>query len=231
MSWVLSVSLSTNLLFFFFFLPIWFSHLTQFHGVDTESKNSIAEHVCWDYNLVSVGDVGQLKGSISSNIVIPICSAFSPETQLWGLCQSVPWAGQWLLMLLSCLQRISLLVWQFAFCQFGIMFQSLALPLAPLFIIPFFFPPAWTFTPLVVHSVPLRCKNQSRSCLWLNWGTGSAGYTHLTLPETCAAQRKEVIHLVSSDKAQFNSLLCLPFHWLKEKKQTDFSITFAKWFH
>lgn len=131
--------------FFLFFLPIWFSHLTQFHGVDTESKNSIAEHVCWDYNLVSVGDVGQLKGSISSNIVIPICSAFSPETQLWGLCQTVPWAGQWLLMLLSCLQRISLLVWQFAFCQFGIMFKSLALPLAPLFIIPFFFSPSLNF--------------------------------------------------------------------------------------
>lgn len=83
-------------------------HLTQFHGVDAESKNSIAEHVCWDYHLVSVGDVGQLKGSISSNIVIPICSAFSPETQLWGLCQAMPWAALWLFMLSPCFQKICL---------------------------------------------------------------------------------------------------------------------------
>lgn len=46
---------------------------------------------------VSVRDVGQLKDSVSSYIVIPICSAFSRETQLWGLCQSTrPWAGRWL---------------------------------------------------------------------------------------------------------------------------------------
>lgn len=225
---MLSVSLSTNLLFFF--LPIWFSHLTQFHGVDTESKNSIAEHVCWDYNLVSVGDVGQLKGSISSNIVIPICSAFSPETQLWGLCQTVPWAGQWLLMLLSCFQRISLLVWQFAFCHFGIMLKSLALPLAPLSLSSLFFPQLELSLLGLSTLVPLRCKNQSRSCLRLNWGTGSAGYTHLTLLETCTVQRKEVIHLVSSDKARLNSLLCLPFHWLKEKTNW-FLHHFTKWFH
>lgn len=165
--------ISSFFLFIYFFLPIWFSHLTQFHGVDTESKNSIAEHVCWDYNLVSVGDVGQLKGSISSNIVIPICSAFSPETQLWGLCQTVPWAGQWLLMLLSCLQRISLLVWQFAFCQFGIMFKSLALPLAPLFIIPFCFFPQLELS-LLGLSTLFRCGARTKAGHVYGW-TGERG--------------------------------------------------------
>lgn len=36
-------------------------HLTQFHGVNTESKNSIAEHVRWDYNLSLCGGCRSTK--------------------------------------------------------------------------------------------------------------------------------------------------------------------------
>lgn len=61
------------------FFGLFCCHITQFHGVDTRSQKFNS----WTCMLglwfgVSVGDVGQLKGSISSNIVIPICSAFSP---------------------------------------------------------------------------------------------------------------------------------------------------------
>lgn len=73
-----------------------------------------------------MGDVGQLKGSISSNIVIPICSAFH-QKQLWGLCQtSMLWAEQWLWMLFVLFQMIYLL--------FGILkipFKMFAFTLTP----------------------------------------------------------------------------------------------------
>lgn len=50
-----------------------------------------------------------------------------------------------------------------------------------------------------------KCKTQIRSCLWLKWGTGSTGYTHLTLLETWTAQRKEVFHLILRDKVWLKS--------------------------
>lgn len=170
-----------------------------------------------------MGDVGQLKGSISSNIVIPICSAFSPETQLWGLCRTtMPWAGQCLSMLLSCFQMISRLecqcahpynVWIAFFTLAPLFFHTLCISCSCYFQLGLLL--LW-----VVHSPRLQCKNQRRSCLWLNCGTGSAGYTHLTLLETCKAQRKEVIHLVSSWTVYS---VCL----FIDKKKTDFAITFS----
>lgn len=137
------------------------------------------------------GDVGQLKGSISSNIVIPICSAFFTSNQaLRSLSDDnalvQPSASQ-------SLQENSLLLLQ---CYFSLWYV-VDVPSFSSFIISHL--PAWTFTPRVVRCVQLRCKDQSRSCLWLHWGTGSAGYTHLTLLEFFEVQRKEVINLVWSD--------------------------------
>lgn len=46
-------------------------------GWSVKKKNEITHSqnvMWWDYNLACVGDVGQLKSSISSNIVILICS-------------------------------------------------------------------------------------------------------------------------------------------------------------
>lgn len=112
------------------------------------------------------------------------------------------------------------------FCHFQIIFKLLALPQIPLFpdnldqtlestasvsLVFLYFQLELSLLGLSTLT-PLQRRNQPRSCLWLNWWTGSAGYTRLTLLETCTAQRKEVIHLVLSDKARLNSLVCLPFH-------------------
>lgn len=198
---VLSISVIANLLFYPFSC-----HLTQFHGVDTESKNSIAEHVRWDYNLSLCGGCRSTERLYFLIYCNPHLFCFFKRNTALRSLSNYTALGRTVAKC-SC-PAPKCFLYLFAFCHFWIAVTLLVLPLTkcsktqPHLISSLL--DSQLALVILQHSALLQCKTQSRSCLWLNWGTGSAGYIHLTLLETCTAQRKKVIHLVSSDKPWVN---------------------------